>query len=53
MDKETEVRVVAGECLVDLTTAESAINNTGSVHSAITYLSRQAESPDWRKRPWF
>ena len=44
------VEMVAGECMVDLTTAERALERcNNNVHEAISHLTVQS-SADWRRQ---
>lgn len=43
MTREDEVRMVAGECLVDTTVAEYAIYRCGTARDAIAHLSVQTD----------
>lgn len=49
MTKEDEVRMVAGECLVDLNTAEYALAKCGSARAAIGHLALQADDHYWKR----
>lgn len=54
MTQEEAVRIVAGECLVSLGTAELALERCGTIHDAIYHLTMQSDA-SWRRGkdgPW-